>query len=88
MSEHSGQRQVRSEVAPPWITYPGCGPGDGFWRQSGEPWWTQVWQPFWESLDERAQREYLVRWAVPDEWQQFHFDRDFREWLEEVDDDD
>jgi hypothetical protein len=77
----------RREVEPPWVTYPDYGPGDGFWRQSGEPWWAHVWLPFWDSLNDREREAYLSRWSAPEQWALF-FDREFNEWLDNVDDDD
>jgi len=78
---------VPEEIQPPWIKYPGYGPGDGFWRQSGEAWLKDVWQPYFDSLSEELQRAYLMRWKVPQDWRDFYFDREFQSWLDTVDDD-
>ncbi|MEO8870951.1 MAG: hypothetical protein ABI357_08970 [Granulicella sp.] len=75
------------EVRPPWVAYPEYGPGDGFWRQSGEPFLTLVWEPYYESLSEEEKAGYLKRWQVPEEWWQFHFDPAWREFLERSDED-
>jgi hypothetical protein len=64
----------------------GYGPGDGFWRQSGEAWIKEVWEPYYGSLSEAAQNEYLRRWNVPDDWRTFYFDKEFQQWLDSVDD--
>jgi hypothetical protein len=69
------------EIEPPWVKYPDYPPGDGFWRQAGEPWFALVWRPYWESLNAQEQDDYLNRWNVPQIWRLFYFDRDFREWL-------
>jgi hypothetical protein len=75
-----------TEVPPPWAAYPGYPPGDGFWRQAGEPWFTLTWKPYWDSLGEREREAYLVRWNVPAEWRKFYFDAEFSRWLDGVDD--
>jgi hypothetical protein len=75
------------ETPPPWIKYPDYSPGDGFWRQSGESWLRDVWEPFYRTLSEQQKSEYLTRWNVPWDWQKFYFDKDFRDWLDTVDDD-
>jgi hypothetical protein len=76
-----------AEIPPPWIKYPGYGPGDGFWRQSGEAWFKDVWEPFYLSLSDQQQKEYLARWNAPPDWQKFYFDKEFQAWLDTVDDD-
>ena len=81
------ETDLPNEVPPPWVKYPGYGPGDGFWRQSGEGWLKDVWQPYFESLNEEQQRVYLMRWSVPQDWRSFYFDREFQAWLNTVDDD-
>lgn len=75
------------EIQPPWVEYPGYGPGDPFWRQTGEPFFTLVWRPFYDSLNEAEQTAYLIRWNVPEQWQKFYFDQEWREWLESTDED-
>ena len=75
-----------NRIEPPWITYPGYPPGDGFWRQSGEAWFTLIWEPFWNSLDSAEQRQYLQGYVVPESWQAHYFDPEFRRWLDTVDD--
>jgi hypothetical protein len=75
-----------AEVPPPWVTYPNYAPGDGFWRQAGEPWLTMVWRPYWDSLDSQQQDDYLARWNVPADWRRFYFDAEFSTWLDSVDD--
>jgi len=77
----------REEIPPPWVEYPAYGPGDTFWRQTGEPFMALVWEPYYTSLSEAEQEAYLVRWKVPEEWQDFYFDKKFREWLESTDED-
>lgn len=74
------------EIEPPWVKYPGYGPGDGFWRQSGEAWFAHVWEPFWNALNQEQQEEYLKHWNVPEKWKQFYFDKSFMKWLESTDD--
>lgn len=74
------------EIEPPWIKYPGYGPGDSFWRQAGESWFCDLWKPFWESLSPSEQEEYLQRWEVPESWLLFYFDPQFRKWLGSSDD--
>jgi hypothetical protein len=76
----------QAEVSPPWVTYPDYPPGDGFWRQAGEPWLTMVWRPYWDSLDRGQQADYLTRWKVPGDWRRFYFDAEFVGWLDTVDD--
>jgi hypothetical protein len=75
----------KKEITPPWVQYPGYGPGDTFWRQTGEVFMAVVWEPYYESLSEEEQQAYLERWKVPQEWQNFYFDKAWRELLESAD---
>ncbi len=77
----------RVEIPPPWIEYPGYGPGDMFWRQTGEPFFLLVWKPYYESLSEAEKQAYLARWNVPEEWRSYYFDKAWRDWLESTDED-
>ena len=74
---------------PPWVVHPGFGPGDGFWRQTGEAWMAQVWEPFWAGLSAGQREAYHAHWRTPQEWRDFHFaGSDFQNWLDSVDDED
>ena len=73
------------EIPPPWVEYPGYGPGDTFWRQTGEPFLSLVWQPYYESLGEAEKEAYLKQWNVPQDWQDFYFDKRWRDFLESTD---
>ncbi len=91
-----GPKEIRSdeslgparagEVRPPWIEYPGFGPGDGFWRQSGEYFFSEEWRPYYDSLSSEQQAEYLKYWEVPPLWRDYYFDPEWQEFLEHVDD--
>lgn len=78
--------EVGGEVRPPWVEYPGIGPGEFFWREAGEPWKTQVWEPYYNGLDATAQAEYLERWKVPQDWREGYFDKEWRDFWDHVDD--
>lgn len=73
------------EIQPPWIMYPGYPPGDTFWRQAGDLWFNYSWKHYWDSLSETEKNEYLIRWNVPTDWSSFYFNKDFQQWLEDVD---
>lgn len=75
------------EIPPPWVEYPGYEPGHIFWRQTGEPFFNLVWEPFYEALSETQKEDYRARWKVPEVWQDFYFDKKWRDWLESTDED-
>jgi hypothetical protein len=75
------------EIKPPWVAYPEYGPGDTFWRQTGEPFMALVWEPYYESLSQEEKDAYLKRWQVPEEWWKFYFDPAWRAFLESTDED-
>lgn len=77
---------INNEITPPWIKFPGFPPGDFLWREAGQPWLIYVWEPFWQKLSEAEQEAYLIKYEVPDEWKRYYFDKDFKAWLETVDD--
>jgi ubiquinone/menaquinone biosynthesis C-methylase UbiE len=60
--------KISKEAKPPWVVFPGFGPSDGFWRQSGEGWFYFVWRPYWDSLSDESQKKYLEKYEVPQEW--------------------
>ncbi len=70
------------EVKPPWVVYPDYGPCDGCWRQGGEAWFYHVWQPYWNSLSEKAKKEYLQKFEVPEDWWSMYFDPEHQKWLD------
>lgn len=76
------------EINPPWVQFPGFEPGDFFWRDAGQPWLVYVWRPYYDSLTPKEQEDYLRRWKVPKEWQDFYFDPEFQKWLEAIDEED
>jgi hypothetical protein len=75
----------QEEVQPPWVAYPGYGPGDTFWRQTGEAFMALVWEPYYEALSEEEKDAYLKRWQVPQEWWNFYFDPAWRAFMESAD---
>ena len=74
------------EVRPPWIEYPGFGPTDFFWRQSGEAWRHYVWEPYYNALGPEEQAAYRTYWKVPQEWWDFYFDPEWCAFMDHVDD--
>jgi hypothetical protein len=78
---------ANDEIKPPWVAFPGYGPGDTFWRQTGESYMATLWEPYYEGLSEEDKGAYLKRWEVPEEWWRFHFDPAWREFMERADED-
>jgi hypothetical protein len=66
-------KELGTELAPPWVAYPGADPWWGGWRQGySETWLLDEWLPFWRTLGELERKAYLARWPAPsDQWRAY-----------------
>lgn len=64
---------AKSELAPPWKTFPGQPPWWSGWRQGeSEAWLQRDWLPFWRTLNTTERCDYLTRWVPPDDdWREY-----------------
>lgn len=71
----------KTPLVPPWILYPEFPPGDGFWRQGGEP-DLHSWLQKWQRLNKSEREKYLKEWTIPKEWKEDFFEHPFfAEWV-------
>ncbi len=68
---HKKIKDTLPEVKPPWVLFPECNPPNSLRADMHREWFEIVWTPYWESLDYSEQRDYLDKWAAPEDWEEY-----------------
>ncbi len=60
---------LKGDIFPPWIVYPGIDSTSGYWRQgNGEGILSEIWRPFWKNLSPTEKKDYIEKWKPNQDW--------------------